>query len=126
VLVSFSFLLVCLLNAMGLMLAKIMGRAGDIGVRRALGANRRAIFAQCLIEAGVVGLAGGLLGLALTGLGILGLRSLLTNEVNRLTHFSLSNVAIAVTLSVIATILAGLYPTWRAAQVQPAWQLKAQ
>ena len=35
VLVSFSFLLVCLLNAMGLMLAKIMGRAGDIGVRRA-------------------------------------------------------------------------------------------
>ena len=46
VLVSFSFLLVCLLNAMGLMLAKIMGRAGDIGVRRALGASRRAIFAN--------------------------------------------------------------------------------
>ncbi len=41
VLVSFSFLLVCLLNAMGLMLAKIMGRAADIGVRRALGASRR-------------------------------------------------------------------------------------
>jgi len=126
VLVSFSFLLVCLLNAMGLMLAKIMGRAADIGVRRALGANRGAIFAQCLIEAGVVGLAGGLLGLALTGLGLLGLRSLLSDDVNRLTHFSLSNVAIAVTLSVAATILAGLYPTWRAAQVQPAWQLKAQ
>jgi putative ABC transport system permease protein len=126
VLVSFSFLLVCLLNAMGLMLAKIMGRAGDIGVRRALGASRRAIFAQCLIEAGVVGLAGGLLGLALTGLGILGLRSLLSDQVSRLTHFSLSNVAIAVTLSVVAAVLAGLYPTWRAAQVQPAWQLKAQ
>ena len=46
VLVSFSFLLVCLLNAMGLMLAKIMGRAGDIGVRRALGASRSAIFAN--------------------------------------------------------------------------------
>jgi|HubBroStandDraft_1064217.scaffolds.fasta_scaffold00329_5 putative ABC transport system permease protein len=126
VLVSFSFLLVCLLNAMGLMLAKIMGRAGDIGVRRALGANRRAIFAQCLIEAGVVGLAGGLLGLALTALGLAGLRSLLSDEVNRLTHFSLEDVAIAVILSVAATVLAGLYPTWRAAQVQPAWQLKAQ
>jgi putative ABC transport system permease protein len=126
VLVSFSFLLVCLINAMGLMLAKIMGRAGDIGVRRALGANRRAIFAQCLIEAGVVGLLGGLLGLALTALGLMGLRSLLSDEVNRLTHFSLGDVAIAVTLSVAATTLAGLYPTWRAAQVQPAWQLKAQ
>jgi putative ABC transport system permease protein len=126
VLVSFSFLVVCLLNAMGLMLAKIMGRAGDIGVRRALGASRRAIYSQCLIEAGVVGLAGGLLGLALTMLGLMGLRSLLSEQVNRLTHFSAADVAIAVTLSVLATVLAGLYPTWRAAQVQPAWQLKAQ
>ncbi|HEY0799207.1 MAG TPA: ABC transporter permease [Steroidobacteraceae bacterium] len=126
VLVSFSFLLVCLLNAMGLMLAKIMGRAGDIGVRRALGASRRAIFGQCLIEAGVVGLAGGVLGLILTALGLAGLRSLLSEQVTRLTHFSLSDISIAVILAVLATVLAGLYPTWRAAQVQPAWQLKAQ
>jgi putative ABC transport system permease protein len=126
VLVSFSFLLVCLLNAMGLMLAKIMGRAGDIGVRRALGASRRAIFAQCLIEAGVVGLAGGLLGLLLTALGLAGLRSLLSEQVTRLTHFSLADITIAIILAVLATTLAGLYPTWRAAQVQPAWQLKAQ
>jgi len=126
VLVSFSFLLVCLLNAMGLMLAKIMGRAPDIGVRRALGANRGAIFAQCLIEAAVVGFAGGLLGLALTGLGLFGLRALLSEEASRLTDLSFSNIAIAVLVSVISTMLAGLYPTWRAAHVQPAWQLKAQ
>jgi putative ABC transport system permease protein len=126
VLVSFSFLLVCLLNAMGLMLAKIMGRAGDIGVRRALGASRSAIFGQCLIEAGVVGLAGGLLGLALTALGLMGLRSLLSEEASRLAHFSPADITIAIVLAVLATTLAGLYPTWRAAQVQPAWQLKAQ
>jgi putative ABC transport system permease protein len=126
VLVSFSFLLVCLLNAMGLMLAKIMGRAGDIGVRRALGASRSAIFGQCLIEAAVIGLAGGLLGLALTALGLMGLRSLLSEEVGRLTYFSPMDISIAIVLAVLATTLAGLYPTWRAAQVQPAWQLKAQ
>ena len=126
VLVSFSFLLVCLLNAMGLMLAKVMGRSVDIGVRRALGANRGAIFSQCLIEAGVVGFVGGLLGLLLTALGLLGLRSLFSEDVNRLTHLGITDISIAVLLSVIATILAGLYPTWRAAQVQPAWQLKAQ
>ena len=126
VLVSFSFLLVCLLNAMGLMLAKIMGRAADIGVRRALGANRTAIFSQCLIEAGVIGVAGGILGLALTALGLLGLRALLSESVARLTHMSWSDIAISVALSVLATMLAGLYPTWRAAQVQPAWQLKTQ
>jgi putative ABC transport system permease protein len=126
VLVSFSFLLVCLLNAMGLMLAKIMGRASDIGVRRALGAKRKAIFSQCIIEAAVVGLVGGLLGLVLTSVGLWGLRSLLSNGLNRLTHFSISDIAIAISVAVVATILAGLYPTWRAAQVQPAWQLKTQ
>jgi putative ABC transport system permease protein len=126
VLVSFSFLFVCLLNAMGLMLAKFMGRAADIGVRRALGANRREILMQCLIEAGVVGLAGGLLGLALTGLGLLGLRSLLSKEALELTHLDLPGVGIALVLAVSAAVIAGLYPTWRAAQVQPAWQLKAQ
>jgi putative ABC transport system permease protein len=126
VLVSFSFLFVCLLNAMGLMLAKIMGRSGDISVRRALGANRRAVFAQCLVEAGVIGLAGGLLGLALTVLGLIGLRSLLSDEVNRLTHLSATDIGLAVSLGVIATVIAGLYPTWRAVRVQPAWQLKAQ
>ena len=126
VLVSFSFLSVCLLNAMGLMLAKIVSRAPDIGVRRALGANRGAIFSQCLIEAGVVGIAGGLVGLALTGLGLAGLRSVLSAQVSRLTHFSAANIVIALILAVVATVLAGLYPTWRAAQVQPAWQLKVQ
>jgi putative ABC transport system permease protein len=126
ILVSFGFLLVCLMNAMGLMLAKIMGRAGDIGVRRALGASRAAIFAQCLVETGVVGLAGGLFGLALTALGLWAARSLLTKNFVALAHLDLTDTAIAVLLAVGATVLAGLYPTWRAAHVQPAWQLKAQ
>src|SRR6202020_3102160 len=126
VLVSFSFLLVCLLNAMGLMLAKIMGRAGDIGVRRALGGSRRAIFGQCLIEAGVGGRAGGLVGPALDAFGVVGLRSLLEKQFVALAHLDLTDTAIAVLLAVGATVLAGIYPTWRAAHVQPAWQLKAQ
>jgi putative ABC transport system permease protein len=125
-LVSFSFLLVCLLNAMGLMLAKIMSRAADIGVRRALGASRGAIFSQCLLEAAVVGAAGGLVGLALTALGLVGLRSALSEQVTRLTYLHPADMSIALIVAIIATILAGLYPTWRATQLQPAWQLKAQ
>jgi putative ABC transport system permease protein len=125
-LVSFGFLLVCLLNAMGLMLAKIMGRAGDIGVRRALGASRREIFVQCLIETGVVGLAGGLFGLLLTALGLLAARALLTKEFVGLAHLDAVDVAAALIVGVLATVAAGLYPTWRAANVQPAWQLKTQ
>jgi putative ABC transport system permease protein len=125
-LVSFGFLLVCLLNAMGLMLAKILGRAGDMGVRRALGASRGAIFAQCLTETAVVGLTGGVFGLALTGLGLLAARSLLPSDFSAVTHLDFADVAIAVVLAVGATMAAGLYPTWRASHVQPAWQLKAQ
>jgi putative ABC transport system permease protein len=125
ILVSFGFLLVCLMNAMGLMLAKIMGRAGDIGVRRALGASRRAIFAQCLIETAVVGLAGAIFGLVLTALGLWAARSLLTKDFVALAHLDWADIGITVLLAVSTTVLAGLYPTWRAAHVQPAWQLKA-
>jgi putative ABC transport system permease protein len=124
-LVSLGFLLVCLMNAMGLMLAKIMGRAGDIGVRRALGASRAAIFLQCFIETGVVGLAGGLFGLLLTAAGLLAARSLLKEDFVLLTHLDAADTCIAVLLGILATMVAGLYPTWRAAHLEPAWQIKA-
>jgi putative ABC transport system permease protein len=126
ILVSFGFLLVCLLNAMGLMLAKLMGRAPDIGVRRALGASRAAIFCQCLVETAVVGLAGGLFGLVLTALGLWAARSLLPSEFIAVTHLDAADVLVALILGIGSTIAAGLYPTWRASHVQPAWQLKAQ
>jgi len=122
--VSFSFLFICLLNAAGLMLAKLVGRAPDISVRRALGASRRAIFAQCLLEAGLVGLAGGLLGLILTGLGLSGLHALVSDDVRVLLHLDALDVGIALVLAMLATIVAGVYPTWRTARLQPASQLK--
>jgi putative ABC transport system permease protein len=125
VLLSFGFLAVCLLNAAGLLLAKLMSRAGEIGVRRALGASRSAIFVQCLIETAMIGLAGGVLGLSLTGLGLLAARSLLAADYVALTHLDAADVAIAIALALIATVLAGLYPTFKAAHVQPGWQLKA-
>jgi putative ABC transport system permease protein len=126
ILVSFGFLLVCLLNAMGLMLAKLMGRAGDIGVRRALGASRREIFIQCLMETSVVGLAGGLFGLLLTLAGLSVARVLRPSDFIAVTYLDVGDVIIALILGVGSTIIAGLYPTWRASRVQPAWTLKAQ
>ena len=116
------------MNAMGLMLAKLMGRAGDLGVRRALGASRGALFAQCLIETSVVGLAGGLLGLLLTALGLWAVRSMQIKDYSALAHMDFADIGTAVLLAVAATVLAGLYhPMWRAAQVlQLAWQPKVQ
>ncbi|HTW73968.1 MAG TPA: ABC transporter permease [Steroidobacteraceae bacterium] len=126
VLVSFAFLAVCLLNAVGLMLAKFMARTTQVSVRRALGADARAIFAQCLVEAGTIGLAGGAVGLALTVLGLGVASGLFGDGAAVLTHLSGADVLIAIALSVSTALIAGVYPTWRAARIQPAWQLKVQ
>ncbi|HTY48505.1 MAG TPA: ABC transporter permease [Steroidobacteraceae bacterium] len=130
-LIGLGFLVVCLINAIGLMLAKFGSRAAELGVRRALGGSRRDIFLQCLVETAVVGLVGGLLGLALTATGLAVDRALLAPgaknvTLDALTHIDGGMLAIILVVAVAATVCAGLYPTWRASRVQPAWQLKAQ
>ena len=124
--VSFALLLVCVLNAVGLMLAKFMASTGMVCVRRALGATRPAIFAQFMVEAGVIGLLGGAVGIGLTKLGLVSCRAVLEKDLSLLTRFSISDVLIALALALAATLLAGLYPAWRATQAQPASQLKTQ
>jgi len=122
---AFGFLLVCLLNTVGLLLAKFLRRSGEIGVRRALGASRRSIFAQCLIEAGTVGLAGGILGLGLAALGLWAVRQQPADYAD-LAHLDPVMLLTTFVLAVSASVLAGLVPAWHACQVTPAIQLKSQ
>jgi putative ABC transport system permease protein len=126
VLASFGFLFVCLMNAMGLMLARNIGRTQDIGVRRALGASQAAIIGQCLVETTVIGVLGAILGLLLTMLGLLAMRAALADDFAALRYLNAQAVGIEVSLAIAATIVAGLYPTWRAAHVDPALQLKVE
>jgi putative ABC transport system permease protein len=122
---SFAFLIVCLVNTIGLLLAKFMRKSSEIGLRRALGATRGQLFTQHLVEAGVIGVSGGLIGLVLTWLGLMAVRGLYAdlNNVARLDWFM---VFTAIALSIVAAVLAGLFPTWRACQITPAVQLKTQ
>src|SRR5690606_5063685 len=122
---AFGFLAVCLLNTVGLLLAKFLRRGGEIGVRRALGASRRSIFVQCLVEAGVVGLAGGVLGLALALLGLWAVRQQPTDYAPLAQLDPLMLVSTFV-LALVASVVAGLLPAWNAMQVPPAVQLKSQ
>ena len=123
--VAMGFFLICLVNTIGLLLAKFMRRAGEIGVRRALGATRGEIYAQYLMEAGTVGLAGGVLGLLLTAVGVAGVGVLFQPEIAKLATLDPSLVALTFAVAIAATVLAAFYPAWRAAHVQPAWQLKS-
>jgi putative ABC transport system permease protein len=122
---AFGFLLLCLVNTVGLLLAKFSVRAAEVGIRRALGASRREIFQQFLIETGVVGLAGAALGLLLSfaALALIGMQS---NQIKTVAHLDWQMLVATVVLSLVASLLAGLLPTWRACQVTPAIQLKSQ
>jgi putative ABC transport system permease protein len=124
-LVGMGLLLVCMVDTIGLMLAKFLRRSGEIGVRRALGAPRRAIYAQFLTEGAVIGVAGGVIGLLLTWLGMLWLRQRLPDGWSALAPLDAEMLAVALLVATVATLLAALYPTFRAAHVQPAWQLKS-
>ena len=120
---ALGFLLVCLVNMMGLMLAKFMRRSGELGVRRALGASKRALFAQLLVESGVIGLAGGIGGLLLALLGLWLVRRQ-PAEYAALAHLDTAMLLATFLLAVCASLLAGLLPAWRACQIAPALQLK--
>jgi putative ABC transport system permease protein len=123
--VALGLLVVCLVNTAGLLLAKFLRRSSEIGVRRALGAPRMAIYTQFLVEAGIVGLTGGVLGLLLTWIGIHGVSWVLPKEIATLARLDIGLLALTLLVAVIATMLAGLYPTYRASRVQPALQLKS-
>jgi putative ABC transport system permease protein len=129
--IALGFLIVCLINAVGLMLAKFSSRAMELSVRRALGASRGDLFLQCVTEAMLIGLLGGLLGLGLTAVGLSALRWLrgvtdADSAYGRLLSLNVEMVLITFVVATVTTICCSLYPAFRASRVQPGWQLKAQ
>ena len=121
---AFGFLLICVVNTVGLLLAKCLRRSREIGVRRALGASRWAIFAQFMVEAGVVGLTGGVLGLVFAELGLWTIRHQPAQYAS-LAHLDLPMFLANFVLALSASLVAGILPAWRACMVAPAPQLKA-
>lgn len=121
---AFGFLLICVVNTVGLLLAKCLRRSQEIGVRRALGATRREIFTQFMVEAGIVGLAGGVLGLGFAELGLFGIRHQ-PAEYASLARLDPGMFVLTFAVALVASLIAGLLPAWRACVLAPAPQLKA-
>jgi putative ABC transport system permease protein len=123
--VSVLFLVVCSLNLVGLLLGKFLARIPEVSVRRALGASRLQVFWQHVVECELVGIAGGVLGLLLS-IGVLRVIARYAHQQPELVRLDGEMVVVSIFLSLVAGLLAGLYPSWRACSVAPAMQLKVQ
>jgi putative ABC transport system permease protein len=113
-------LLVGGIGIMNLMLVSVTERTREIGIRKAVGAKRADILVQFLIEAMVLSIIGGVIGV--------GFGALLAAAVNATgalaTHVSLQAVALSVTFSMAVGLFFGLYPATRAASLNPIQALR--
>jgi putative ABC transport system permease protein len=129
--IALLFLGVCLVNVVGLLLAKFLNAAPLTGLRRALGASRRDIIRQHMTEVLLIGLGGGVLGIVLAVGGLAGIRAIYGSDFTRgsyerLTEIDPVVVLITLALSLLAGAIAGLYPSWRIGRTAPAVYLKTQ
>ncbi|MCL6431506.1 MAG: ABC transporter permease [Anaerolineae bacterium] len=108
------------IGIMNTMLVSVMERTREIGLRKAVGARRSDILVQFLIEAVVLSLAGGAVGI-LAGMGISGLVNLSGAFVARL---SLQSIALATGFSIAVGVFFGIYPARRAARLNPIEALR--
>jgi putative ABC transport system permease protein len=112
-------LLVGGIGIMNIMLASVMERTREIGVRRAVGATRRDIVRQFLIETTIITVSGGLAG---TVVGVL-LSELVAYFAGWSTVVTVTSVVLACAVSVTVGIVFGLYPAVRAARLDPVYAL---
>jgi putative ABC transport system permease protein len=108
------------IGIMNIMLASVTERTREIGIRRALGARRRDITIQFLVETVMLSGAGGLLGVML---GIL-IPYLVTYFASMITIIKFWSPLLAFSISAIVGVVFGIYPALRAARMDPVEALR--
>lgn len=100
---------------MNIMLVSVTERTFEVGLRKALGATRKQILLQFLIESALLCLVGGIIGLLLAA----GVTQLITIFAGITMTIELIYMVTAVGVSSIIGVIAGLYPAWKAARLDP-------
>jgi putative ABC transport system permease protein len=107
---------------MNIMLVSVTERTKEIGIRKAIGARRKDILAQFLIEAVTVTAIGGALGV-ITGFG---LAYIISSLIGFPLLVSVASAVLGVGVSSVVGIISGLWPAWRAAKLDPIEALRAE
>ncbi len=108
-------LLVGGIGIMNIMLANILERTREIGIRRAIGARRKDVIRQFLVEAVLISLAGGIMGI---GFGF-AISRLIAWLAGWSTIMTFSSIALSFLFSVSIGLIFGIYPAMKAAQLDP-------
>ena len=114
-------LLVGGIGIMNIMLVSVTERTREVGIRKAVGATQRDILLQFLLEAIVLSLVGGLLGI---GLGVSGANLISNLSAELVTRVTLGTVSLAAGVASAIGLLFGVYPAMRAARLQPVEALR--
>jgi len=118
-------LVVAGIGIMNIMLVSVTERTREIGIRKAIGANRSNIILQFLMEAVVLSLIGGGVGMGLGLLATIGAASLLSKQLGELLIPYLLIVSIALSFSIAVGMIFGTYPAVRAANLDPIEALRS-
>src|SRR6185436_18571772 len=105
---------------MNIMFVSVAERTREIGIRKAIGAKRRTILLQFLIEAASICVLGGLIALGIAWPLTFVMQKFLPATL------SLTVVAIALAMSLVTGVVSGFFPAWRAARMNPVDALRAE
>ncbi len=108
------------IGIMNIMFVSVAERTKEIGIRKAIGAKRRTILVQFLIEAAVICVIGGLFGLAIAWPITLGMAKIMPATLSPMI------VALALGVSALTGLVSGFMPAWRAARMNPVDALRAE
>jgi putative ABC transport system permease protein len=107
-------------GVIAIMMISVTERTREIGVRKALGATRREILFQFLVEASTLTLIGCIVGMLIGGAGALIIRSISPIPA----HVPLLSVVWALTAAIVTGVIFGMYPAWKASRLDPVEALR--